>query len=100
MRVDRLKQLREKMHLTQEQLAVKAGLGSRQIWRYENEETVPDGNVVGRIARALGVTSDYLLGLSDEPFPDDSSLTDSEKAAIAAWRQGDYKRAIQVIVDD
>ncbi len=54
---------------SQEKLSEIVGIGSRQIWRYENGENVPDADVLAAIATTLGVSADYLLGLTDEPAP-------------------------------
>ncbi len=69
MRGDRLRQVRLISGYSQEKLSELIGLGSRQIWRYEKGETVPDADVLADIARALNVSADYLLGLTDEPHP-------------------------------
>ena len=102
MRGDRLKKLRIQSGHSQESLAELLGIGNRQIWRYENGETEPDGDTVARISQALEVSADYLLGLTDDPNPNlqQSDLSEKERAAIAAWRQGNYREAIKVIVSD
>lgn len=64
---ERLRYLRNKRGYTQEQLADALNIGNKQIWRYENEETRPDGLTIARIAKALDTTTDYLLGLTDDP---------------------------------
>lgn len=46
--------------LTQEQLAVKAGVTQAALSRYETGMREPDEDVVARIAEALGVTSRFL----------------------------------------
>lgn len=64
MRGDRLREARQ---LTQRELAARCGLGEKQIWRYENNESDPTGDYVARIARELEVSADYLLGLAEKP---------------------------------
>jgi transcriptional regulator with XRE-family HTH domain len=66
MRGDRLRQIRKIRGITQEELSERLGIGNRQIWRYENNKTVPDVNMLTKLADALDVSADYLLGLSDE----------------------------------
>lgn len=101
MRGDRLRDLRLKGGHTQESFAELLGVGNRQIWRYENGETEPDGATITKIAKALSVSSDYLLGLTDYPGVHiDGELTPTERAVIAAMRHGDKYGAIKVIVDD
>lgn len=102
MRGDRLKQLRLLHSHSQESLAELLGIGNRQIWRYENGETEPDGQIVAKIAQVFDVSTDYLLGLTDDPNPKlkESDLQPKERAVIAAWRQGDFREAIRGIVND
>ena len=66
---NRLKIVREHRGHTQRSLAELLGVGEKQIWRYENEQTSPSGKDVARIADFLEVSSDFLLGLSDDPAP-------------------------------
>ena len=66
----RVKELREERGLSQERLAVKAGLTRSQICRVEKDERPGVQAVaVGHLAAALDTTSDYLLGLSADPIP-------------------------------
>jgi transcriptional regulator with XRE-family HTH domain len=101
MRSERLRLLRKNQGYSQGELADAVNIGERQIWRYENEETEPDGVTVARIARVLETSTDYLLGLTDDPTPhtmQESDLTKQERAALSAWRRGDIVGAIKVIV--
>jgi transcriptional regulator with XRE-family HTH domain len=101
MRADRLTKIRELRDLSQAKLAEMVGLHYQQISRYETGKTEPDGEIVARIAKALQVSTDYLLGLVDTPTPYiDADLTERERQALAAWRRGDRFEAIKVIVGD
>lgn len=102
MRTDRLKSLRQAKQYTQIELAEMLDLGSKEIWRYENGESVPNADTLAKIAQFLGVTMDYLMGLSDDPKPLYKSdyLTEREQSLVAAVRSGDKVRAIKAIVDD
>lgn len=62
---ERLKELREKNNLTQEQLAKKSGVSSRMIQRYEYGTSRPRLDAAEKIAKALNVTTDELLGNAD-----------------------------------
>ena len=59
---ERLKELREKSNLTQEQLAKSSGVSSRMIQRYEYGTSRPRLDAAEKIAKALNVTADELLG--------------------------------------
>lgn len=62
---ERLKELREQNNLTQEQLAKKSGVSSRMIQRYEYGTSRPRLDAAEKIALALNVTTDELLGHTD-----------------------------------
>ncbi len=101
MRGDRLKALREAARLTQEGLAVEVGSSEPQIWRYEKNENEPRADMLVRIARYFSVSSDYLLGLTDNPSVRiDQELKPQEAAVLSAWRRGERIEAIKVIIDN
>lgn len=62
----RIKQLRIENEYTQKELADKIGLTPKMISFYENEERVPPIDIVLKLIIIFGVTSDYLLGISDD----------------------------------
>lgn len=62
---ERLKELREKNNLTQEQLAKISGVSSRMIQRYEYGTSRPRLDAAEKIAKALNVSTDELLGNAD-----------------------------------
>lgn len=97
----RIRATRESLNLTQEELAEKIGMEVLQIWRYENERTTPKGDIIAKIAKALSVTTDYLLGLSDNPTGYiEVELTPLERRALEAFRRGDVKAIIRLMPDD
>jgi transcriptional regulator with XRE-family HTH domain len=101
MRIDRLKQVREQLKLTQDELAEKIGVDSLQVWRWENGKNKPNADWIASLSEALSVSSDYLLGLTDEPNPAKMTvLSSKERAVIAAWRKGERFEAIKVIAGD
>ena len=100
LRGDRLRAMRHRKGYTHEQLAEQLGLNAKQIWRYESGKTDPSGAVVTRIARLFEVSSDFLLGLTDEPVAAmlENNLSDEERSVITAMRQGDRLAATRLIV--
>ena len=62
---ERLKELREKNNLTQEQLAKISGVSSRMIQRYEYGTSRPRLDAAEKIAKALNISTDELLGNAD-----------------------------------
>jgi transcriptional regulator with XRE-family HTH domain len=64
-RGDRLRQERERLGLAQQELSAQIGTGPNQVYRYEVGEAEPSPYQLARLAKMLGVTTDYLLGLTD-----------------------------------
>lgn len=103
MRGDRLRQIREALDYTQEYLAELLDLGVLQIYRYENGKNEPSGELVAKMSQLLGVSSDYLLGLTDDPTPgnmESLNLSAKERAILAALRRGERIEAIKIIAND
>jgi transcriptional regulator with XRE-family HTH domain len=95
---ERLKLIRENRQLSLQDLALRVGVSLKQIWRYEMGENVPSADVLKRIAQELSVSSDYLLGLIDDPqaytLPFD--LSPNEWQIINAHRRGDLKQLMRL----
>lgn len=64
----RITSLREGRGWTRAEVAKRAGVSRSYVRGLELGEREPRAEVVGRFAEAFGVRSDYLLGLTDEPF--------------------------------
>lgn len=62
----RLIALRKENHLTQEELAKIVGKGRSTVSGYETEGKEPDIETICSLAKFFGVSTDYLLGYSDE----------------------------------
>lgn len=100
LRGDRLRQLREGKALTQDELAELLNVSVGQIWRYEAQKTKPTGDIIARMAEVFNVTTDYLLGRSDDPMPylKIDNLTAHERKVLLAMRWGAVVEAIKEIV--
>jgi len=59
---ERLKELRKKKHLTQEQLSKAFYLNKSSISRYENGTQTPENELLQSIADYFDVSLDYLMG--------------------------------------
>jgi transcriptional regulator with XRE-family HTH domain len=59
---DRLSELRKKKKLSQENLAKKIGVHAPVIGRYERSEVKPSIEMAAKIAEALNISIDYLVG--------------------------------------
>ncbi len=64
---ERLKQARDLRGLSQTQLATNAGLPPSSVSHFEAGARKPSFDNLKRLAGALSVTTDYLLGRSDVP---------------------------------
>jgi transcriptional regulator with XRE-family HTH domain len=64
---DRLRNAREKKGLSQAQLAERAGFQPSAISHFESGRRSPSFENLNKLADALGVTIDYLLGRIEEP---------------------------------
>ena len=62
----RIKAQREEIGMSQKGLAEKVGISPSAINQFEKGEKKPSSEVLARIARQLGVSTDYLLGASNE----------------------------------
>ena len=62
---ERLKELRIEKGITQAQLAQETGLTISAISKWEQGSRVPSAFVIITLAKYFGVTTDYLLGVTD-----------------------------------
>ena len=62
----RLRELREKKRLSQQQLADWLGLTRSSISHYENNTPTPPADTLVRLADIYGVSVDYLLGVKND----------------------------------
>lgn len=80
----RIQQRREQLGLTQEELADASGLRQSIISRLERgTRKNPSADTVRRLARALGVTADWLIGMYE---PDEEEEAASAPARVAGKR--------------
>lgn len=62
----RLKELRIERKLSQTTVANATGLSQNAIAQWENEKRIPNAIVLSLLSQYFGVSSDYLLGLTDD----------------------------------
>ena len=80
----RLRELRDKMKLTQEQVGSRIGVTGANISGYELNITSPPADMLRKLALLYGVTSDYLLGL------------DSRRTVVIDL---DHSQQVQALID-
>lgn len=66
---ERIKDRREKLNLTQDQLAETMGVTRNALSSYESDRNFPPGKALGVLADALNTSADYILGRTDDPMP-------------------------------
>ena len=79
-----IRQRRAELNMSQSELAAKAGVGRRQIRRYESGETQPALPIAKAIASALGITIDELAGVDTHRI----NLSGDWWACWQAWKEG------------
>ncbi len=85
----RIKQRREELGITQEELGFAINSDQQQIWRYESGKGKPSAEKLIALAKALNTTIDYLLGESEQPEKSiiNNDLTESEMKLISSYRK-------------
>ena len=79
---NRLKELRINRRLRQEQVARLVGVNTNAISTYENDMRQPPYDILIRLANLYRVSTDYLLGVSNNRSCDLSGLTEEEASMI------------------
>lgn len=79
----KLRELRKIRGFTQQQLADKVGVSNVSLSNYERGAQMPDITTLTRIANALGVSTDTLLGLN-EPTSDGEQPKTIEARILAS----------------
>lgn len=74
----RLKQLRKKSNMLQKDVANKLGITESAYGYYEQGRREPSNETLKQLANIFGVTTDYLLGITDDPI-----LTEKDEKDIA-----------------
>lgn len=84
----RIAQRREELGLTQDQLALKAGLkaGQKSLTRYETAASPPSLDSLIKLAIVLETSLDWLVGFTDE-LNNPSNLDDTEVELLMLYRR-------------
>ncbi len=79
----RIKAKREEIGIKQNEFAQRVGVSASAINQFERGEKKPSPDVLTRIAKELGVSTDYLLGASEE---EDLFFSESVAAAFRDFK--------------
>ena len=71
---ERVIEARTRISINQSELARRAELTPAAVWQIERNERTPNAETLRRLAKALQVTSDWLLGTTDDYTPADREL--------------------------
>ncbi|MBU3569225.1 helix-turn-helix transcriptional regulator [Priestia aryabhattai] len=94
----RIKERRKQNNFTQKKLADLVSVSPQVISNWERGYTDPDHNDVKRLADALDVSADYLLGKSDTPSP--SATNNNINNALTEKDEKDIAKRMEKIKED
>lgn len=80
---NRIKELREDRDLRQIDVAESTGIDQRTLSNYETGKTNPDSYSIIKLSEYYGVSSDYLLGISDINLRDMNDIAEELKRISA-----------------
>lgn len=92
----RIKELRLKQGLSQDDLAQALDMKRANVANYEAGRTTPPSDIIGRLADLLYTSSDYLLGRIDNPMP--LALTSSD--SIPEWATWKDKKDFRQLLEE
>jgi HTH-type transcriptional regulator, competence development regulator len=84
---DRLKSLRLQKKLTHQDMANFLGITRQGYSKYENGQSQPDIETINKLAQFFNVTTDYLLGRTDNPIPPEKDDIPEELNTLAKINQ-------------
>ncbi len=79
---DRIKYLRDKCGMTQTDLAKKLGISRSAVNSWEMSLSLPSLSNIVEMTKIFNVTSDYILGLSNQVTLDVTALNNDEREAV------------------
>lgn len=98
---DRLRWLRSHADLSQADVAEQIGMSESQVLKWENGKAEPDAKSLRKLAGMFGVTTDYILGLTDNPRGYmDTDLSASEWAIIRAVREANFTDFMALVTEN
>ena len=93
---ERLKTESTKQGISYRQFAEKVGLTLTTVHRYANSQRVPRATEIVKVSNALGVTCDYMIGLSDDPHKTNNQLSAQSEIVRCKdckyWREHKYAK--------
>lgn len=90
---DKVRECRGKLGLSQKELAEHSGIGYRTITSYESGQRFPQPAQLYKLAKALGVSTDYLR---DDSIEDPSYGLDRMEYVEEMRQKGGYKESLDL----
>ena len=81
---NKLKELRTQNNMTQQQVAAQIGVSKSVISYYELQERIPSPEILLKLASVFHVSTDYLLGISNDKVLDVSGLDEEDIAVLSS----------------
>ena len=97
---NKIKNLRNKAGLTQEQLAARLGISAQSVSKWENAVTMPDITLLPTLAGELGVTIDELFDLTAEQKLHRIERALERAGELPADEFGDYEEYLMNQLDE
>lgn len=100
---DKLKELRKNNNLTQEEFGKIFGVAKNTVSYWEANTSKPDIELIKKIATHFGITTDYLLGITQNDIDSLERLKTALKEAgmwdydIDDMSKEDFEKAIQIM---
>lgn len=93
----RIRQLRAEKHMSQEELAFKAGISAAHLGQIERATKNPTVDTVVKISSALGVSVSSLFSGNISEAPAQSTVVEKINAQLSAMNQAEQKDILRVI---
>jgi len=86
--MNRLRACREKMDLSQKQVAIEVGVKPPTVSQWESGIKIPSRENIKKLSRLYGVTADYLMGISEDiEISNSFDLTAAEIQLVLQYRK-------------
>ena len=86
---EKVRELRKRRQMTQEQLAELMGSHESHVGRYEKDQSFPTAPAIRKLAEIFNVSADYLLFDTMETIPDSLSETIADTELLLLFKELD-----------
>lgn len=84
--MNRIKQLREEIHMTQVRLSIELEVAQETVSAYESGKHYPSVAILLKLCKIFNTSCDYILGLSDDRIPQrNAELSLEERRLLTKW---------------